>query len=70
MEDRLDIIIFGATGFTGLHCIPYVAKLTKSDGRNLSWGVAGRSEEKLKTILTDVGKKLGNNYFFTHIFSQ
>ncbi|KAF7286971.1 hypothetical protein GWI33_002816 [Rhynchophorus ferrugineus] len=62
MENRLDIIIFGASGFTGLHCIPYIAKLSKSDGRNLSWGVAGRSEDKLKNILSDIGQKLEVNF--------
>lgn len=58
MADRLDIIIFGASGFTGIHCIPYIAKLSKQNGRNLSWGIAGRSEEKLKQALQDVGKKI------------
>ncbi|KAJ8918083.1 hypothetical protein NQ315_011540 [Exocentrus adspersus] len=58
MADRLDLLLLGATGFTGLHCIPYIHKLSKADGRNLTWGVAGRSEEKLKQVLEDVGKKI------------
>ncbi|XP_030748370.1 saccharopine dehydrogenase-like oxidoreductase [Sitophilus oryzae] len=62
MANRLDIVIFGATGFTGLHCIPYVAKLSKANGRNLSWGVAGRSEEKLKKTLKELGEKNGDNF--------
>nr|XP_023024345.1 saccharopine dehydrogenase-like oxidoreductase [Leptinotarsa decemlineata] len=58
-EDRLDILILGATGFTGLHCIPYVHKLSKANGRNLTWGVAGRSEEKLQEVLKSTGEKIG-----------
>ncbi|XP_072396596.1 saccharopine dehydrogenase-like oxidoreductase [Diabrotica undecimpunctata] len=57
-EGRLDFLIFGATGFTGLHCIPYVYKFAKDNGRNMAWGVAGRSEEKLKEALEKMGKKV------------
>lgn len=60
MKDRLDIILFGATGFTGKHCIPYLEKYTKkSNGRNFTWGIAGRSEEKLKAVLKEMGDKIG-----------
>lgn len=59
MADRLDLLLLGATGFTGIHCIPYIHKLSKSNGRNLTWGVAGRSEEKLKQALEKVGKEIG-----------
>lgn len=62
MANRLDIIIFGASGFTGKHTIPYVYKLAKADGRSLSWGVAGRSEQKLKATLDEVSKKLEANF--------
>lgn len=61
MTDRLDILIFGATGFTGLHCIPYINKLSKEKGRNLTWGVAGRSEERLRKVLKDMGEKIEVN---------
>lgn len=68
MEAPLDILIFGATGFTGIHCIPFVAKLSKENGRNLTWGVAGRSEEKLKNALKETAEKLGIILkFFTYI---
>lgn len=58
MADRLDLLLLGATGFTGIHCIPYLHKFSKSNGRNLTWGVAGRSEEKLKQALEKVGKEI------------
>ncbi|XP_056641784.1 saccharopine dehydrogenase-like oxidoreductase [Diorhabda sublineata] len=53
---RLDLVILGATGFTGLHCVPYVFKVSKE--KNLTWGVAGRSEDKLKDVLEKMGKKV------------
>lgn len=59
MADRLDLLILGATGFTGMHCIPYAYKFSKAEGRNLTWGVAGRSEEKLREVLETMGKKIG-----------
>lgn len=58
MSNRLDIIIFGASGFTGKHTIPYVYKFAKADGRSLTWGVAGRSEQKVKAALDEAAKKL------------
>lgn len=59
MVERLDILVMGATGFTGMHCIPYLHKLAKSEIHNFSWGVAGRSEEKLKEVLKNMGSKVG-----------
>ncbi|XP_049821225.1 saccharopine dehydrogenase-like oxidoreductase isoform X2 [Aethina tumida] len=61
MTDRLDMLILGATGFTGKHCIAPIAKLSKAHGRNLTWGVAGRSESKLKDVLDEVGKEIGQD---------
>ncbi|XP_018580216.1 saccharopine dehydrogenase-like oxidoreductase [Anoplophora glabripennis] len=58
MTDRLDLLLLGATGFTGIHCIPYLHKFSKSSGRNMTWGVAGRSEEKLKQALEKIGKEI------------
>ncbi|CAG9860129.1 unnamed protein product [Phyllotreta striolata] len=57
--ERYDIVLLGATGFTGIHCIPYLQKLSKENGRNLSWAISGRSEEKLKDALAQMGNKIG-----------
>lgn len=62
MADRLDIILFGASGFTGKHTIPYVHKFSRSDGRSLSWGIAGRSKRKLTDTLKEVSKKLNADF--------
>ncbi|XP_062560537.1 saccharopine dehydrogenase-like oxidoreductase [Armigeres subalbatus] len=52
-ERPLDVIIFGATGFTGKYTIYEGIKLLEG----LKWGVAGRSKDKLAKILTEIGKK-------------
>ncbi|KAF5285427.1 hypothetical protein FQA39_LY16681 [Lamprigera yunnana] len=54
MTDRLDIVLFGATGYTGKYCIEYVHKLLKE--KHHTWGLAGRSEQKLKKALSDYQK--------------
>lgn len=59
MLRNLDIIIYGATGFTGKHAIPILSKLAKGSNPNLTWGIAGRSEEKLKDVLSGLESQLG-----------
>lgn len=61
MSRAYDIVIFGATGFTGKHTIPQVEKLSKENGRNYSWAVAGRSESKLLAVLKEMGDKIGKD---------
>ncbi|KAL3280430.1 hypothetical protein HHI36_017912 [Cryptolaemus montrouzieri] len=60
MGERLDIILFGVTGFTGKHALGYVHKFTSDKGRHLTWGVAGRNEVKIRTILTNLEKETGD----------
>lgn len=97
-NDRLDVVIFGASGFskytslfifyclassqrfvklfkfiliiphlhTHIKSLSYTAgKYTVLEGvkllENLSWGVAGRDEEKLKRTLKEVGDKVGKD---------
>lgn len=51
---RLDVIIFGATGFTGAAAVYEAVKLL--DG--LRWGIAGRNESKLREVLSSVSKRV------------
>ena len=46
MNKDIDIIIYGATGFTGQLCVKYVQSLET----NVSWASAGRNLEKLKKV--------------------
>jgi short subunit dehydrogenase-like uncharacterized protein len=48
MQKQFDIILFGATGFTGQLTAQYLAAHAKDE--NLSWAIAGRNETKLKSI--------------------
>ena len=45
---KLDLIIWGATGFTGQLVSRYIDKTYS--GTNLKWGIAGRNKEKLFSI--------------------
>ncbi|VVD03816.1 unnamed protein product [Leptidea sinapis] len=53
---RLDLVIFGATGFTGKHAAIEMAR-QRSKFPDLTWGIAGRSQAKLADVLKEVAKK-------------
>ncbi|CAH1643500.1 unnamed protein product [Spodoptera littoralis] len=57
---RLDLVIFGATGFTGKQAVIHMVKFAKKYDL-ASWGVAGRSEAKLRSMMTEVSKKTGED---------
>ena len=47
----LDIVLYGATGFTGTLCAEYLAK---SSGQ-IKWAVAGRNYSKLEKLVRSIG---------------
>ncbi|EAU91742.1 saccharopine dehydrogenase [Coprinopsis cinerea okayama7 len=53
MSDKTDIIVFGATGFTGRLITEYLA--THPQKALFSLGVAARSESKLRGVLQELG---------------
>lgn len=57
---RLDIIVFGATGYTGTFVVRELAWLMKKDSKT-TWAVAGRSKEKLEQVLTSISKEIDYN---------
>jgi short subunit dehydrogenase-like uncharacterized protein len=57
MAERLDVIIFGATGYTGKVGVEEIIPLAKEKG--LTWGIAGRNKAKLQEVLDDVSKRIG-----------
>ena len=58
MADRkYELVIFGATGFTGQFVAEEVARIAEEE--NVTWAVAGRNERKLKAILENVEKNTG-----------
>lgn len=57
MARKFDFIIFGATGFTGKHCIFEATKILSG----YSFAVAGRSREKLDATLEEMGNEFGKD---------
>src|SRR6266853_6680253 len=53
-SSKFDIVVYGATGFTGQLVAEYLASRYKGDG-NLKWAMAGRSKDKLTTVRDAIG---------------
>ncbi|KAI1289817.1 Saccharopine dehydrogenase-like oxidoreductase [Halotydeus destructor] len=52
--NRLDVIIFGASGYTGQYCVEELVRTIEKENSGLTFGVAGRSVDKLKQTLATV----------------
>uniref|UniRef100_A0A0B6Y7D7 Saccharopine dehydrogenase NADP binding domain-containing protein n=1 Tax=Arion vulgaris TaxID=1028688 RepID=A0A0B6Y7D7_9EUPU len=60
MEGRkFDIILFGASGFTGQYTVDEVARVAEEE--HLTWAVAGRSMHKLQKVLSEASSRTGKN---------
>jgi short subunit dehydrogenase-like uncharacterized protein len=51
---KFDIVVYGATGFTGQLVAEYLAAHYKGD-RDLKWAMAGRSKDKLAAVRDAIG---------------
>jgi short subunit dehydrogenase-like uncharacterized protein len=51
---KLDIVVYGATGFTGQLVAEYLASHYRGD-KQLKWAMAGRSLDKLKSVRDAIG---------------
>lgn len=49
MDKKYEIIVYGATGFTGQICCKYL----RDNYKDLVWAMAGRNKEKLDQIKSD-----------------
>ena len=58
---KYDIVVFGATGFTGQYVVEEIAK-TIDEESGLTWAIAGRSMKKLQDVLAKAGSKTGLNF--------
>lgn len=54
MQRELDLILWGATGFTGKLVANYLLETYGADGESLKWGIAGRNEKKLNEFRTEL----------------
>ena len=53
-SSKFDIVVYGATGFTGQLVAEYLAAHYKGDS-NLKWAMAGRSKDKLAAVRDAIG---------------
>jgi short subunit dehydrogenase-like uncharacterized protein len=53
-SSKFDIVVYGATGFTGQLVAEYLAAKYQGDG-NLKWAMAGRSLDKLASVRDAIG---------------
>lgn len=52
---QFDLVVWGATGFTGRLVAQYLATTYGTDSNQLRWAVAGRSEAKLRDVAASFG---------------
>ena len=57
--EKYDLVIFGASGYTGKFVIEYVAKENVRRQGALTWAVGGRAESKLQLALEQAAKNTG-----------
>ena len=50
-DRKYEIVLLGATGYTGKYCAEHIVKNLPTD---LRWAVAGRNESKLSTLVEDI----------------
>ncbi len=63
-DRKYDIIIFGATGFTGKHTLEEIVKTVNAgQSESFTWAVAGRSNEKLDEVLKKMSDVTGKKYY-------
>jgi len=65
--ERLDIIVFGATGYTGSFLVRELATTFKNE--KISWGIAGRSGKRLNDLLKSVSMEENSNFIYSCIVS-
>lgn len=53
-EKQFDIVVYGATGFTGRLVAEYLSA-QYGNGKDVKWAMAGRSQEKLESVRDEMG---------------
>lgn len=57
---KFDIIVFGASGFTGQYVVEELARTVDAEN-GVTWAVAGRSMKKLQNVLATASKETGKD---------
>jgi len=73
-QKKFDLVIFGASGFTGQFVVEEFAKLLRDkEVEPFTWAVAGRSKAKLSKVLEEASKVTGKfclrNYLISRSYS-
>jgi short subunit dehydrogenase-like uncharacterized protein len=55
MKRKYDLVVLGATGFTGRLVVDYLLKQFKTQPALFKWAIAGRSLDKLKAVVAELG---------------
>ena len=62
-ENKYDLVVFGATGFTGQYVVEEVARVAKLEKEKsnvpIKWAIAGRNKDKLAKVLETAKKEVG-----------
>ena len=53
-DKKFDLVVYGASGFTGKLVVEYLVSKYKDDG-SISWAMAGRNLEKLQSVKDKIG---------------
>jgi short subunit dehydrogenase-like uncharacterized protein len=56
---KYQIVVFGASGFTGQFVVEELAKTIEQENKDLTWAVAGRNMRKLQAVLNEAGRQTG-----------
>lgn len=65
-ERKYDIIVFGASGFTGQFVVLEMANFSQT--YNLTWAIAGRNTCKLQKMLDDMYKSKGKLFCINYSY--
>ena len=60
-QGRLDVIVFGVTGYTGMYVVENLIKTIEQENNDLKWGVAGRDEKKINKCMEEISKLVNKN---------
>jgi short subunit dehydrogenase-like uncharacterized protein len=54
-SSEFDVVVYGASGFTGRLVAEYLAQTYGASGEKITWAMAGRSAEKLASVRDEIG---------------
>ena len=69
-EKKYDLVVFGATGFTGQYVVEELARTVGEEQRGLTWAVAGRNMNRLTEVLHAASKKTGEPVVWHNVNSD